>query len=69
MTQGLSPSAPELPVQHSVIDRLLDVLKLNFSGTIPIGFIQISPFQVGDGPSDAEYFVMGAGREPQIMDA
>jgi len=51
--------APELPVQHAVVDRFADVFGLDFRAAI----------QVGNRSGDAQDFVMRAGGKPHLLDA
>lgn len=50
-------SAPELPVQHAVVYRLVDVLGQNLGLAV----------EIGDGAGHAKHLVVRAGREAEFL--
>src|SRR5436853_7233721 len=50
---------PHLPIEHPIIDRLIQMRRLNV----------LTVVEVGDGAADAEDFVVGAGGEAEVVDA
>ena len=51
--------APELPIEHAVVDRFVQVFLADL----------VAPFHVGDRTGYPQYFVVGTSREAQFLDA
>ena len=51
------PSSPHLPIQHPIVDRLVQMIRTDFFGV----------FEVGDGAGDSEDFVVGSGGEAHFV--